>query len=131
MFKNQGALVSKHIVVIDDCRVTLAVLTDMLEGAGFRVSTAEDSVYSNHLIYSSSPPDLILLDVMLPHMAGDKKAKILKSREKSRDIPVLLISSKDERELAHMAERAGADGFLRKPFSAPQLLKTVQSHLAH
>lgn len=122
---------AKHIVVIDDCRVTLAIVTDMLEDAGFRVSTAEDSVYSNHLIYSSSPPDLILLDVMLPHMAGDKKARILKSREKSRDIPVLLISSKDECELALMVEKAGANGFLRKPFSAPQLLSKVHSHLLH
>ncbi|NVO00788.1 MAG: response regulator transcription factor [Geobacteraceae bacterium] len=122
---------SKHIVVIDDCRVTLAIVTDMLEDAGFRVSTAEDSVYSNHLIYSSTPPDLILLDVMLPHMAGDKKARILKSREKSRDIPVLLISSKDEWELALMVEKAGADGFLRKPFSAPQLLNSVNAHLLH
>lgn len=121
----------KHIVVIDDCRVTLAIITDMLEGAGFRVSTAEDSVYSNHLIYSSTPPDLIILDVMLPHMAGDKKARILKSREKSRNIPVLLISSKDENELAILVKKVGADGFLCKPFSAPQLLNTVHSNLLH
>lgn len=121
---------AKHIVIIDDCRVTLAMLTDMLEDAGFRVSTAEDSVYSNHLIYNSSPPDMILLDVMLPHMAGDKKAKLLKSRDKSRGIPVLLISSKNEDELAQMVARAGADGFLHKPFSADQLLNTVQTHLA-
>ena len=41
---------AKHIVIIDDCRVTLAIITDMLEHAGFRVSTAEESVYSNHPI---------------------------------------------------------------------------------
>lgn len=121
---------AKHIVVIDDCRVTLAMLTDMLEDAGFRVSTAEDSIYSNHLIYSSSPPDLILLDVMLPYMAGDKKAKLLKERNKSRDIPVLLISSKEEPELSQLVARSGANGFLKKPFSADTLLNTVQSHLA-
>lgn len=120
---------AKHIVIIDDCRVTLAMLTDMLEDAGFRVSTAEDSVYSNHLIYNSSPPDLILLDVMLPYMAGDKKAKLLKERDKSRDIPVLLISSKEEQELLQLVARSGANGFLRKPFSAATLLNTVQDHL--
>ena len=121
---------AKHIVIIDDCRLTLAMITDMLEDAGFRVTTAEDSVYSNHLIYNSSPPDLILLDVMLPHMSGDKKAKKLKTRKGSRDIPVLLISSKDEKELVEMVASSGADGFLRKPFSADKLLDTVQSHLA-
>jgi len=121
---------AKHIVIIDDCRVTLVMLADMLVDAGFRVSTAEDSIYSNHLIYNSSPPDLILLDVMLPHMAGDKKAKLLKTRDKSRDIPVLLISSKEEQELLQMVARSGANGFLQKPFSADKLLDTVQTHLA-
>jgi len=120
---------AKHIVIIDDCRVTLAMVTDMLEFAGFRVSTAEDSVYSNHLIYNSSPPDLILLDVMLPHMSGDKKARLLKSRDKSRNIPLLLISSKEERELFEMVASSGADGFLQKPFTADRLLHTVYAHL--
>jgi len=122
---------AKHIVIIDDCRVTLAMLTDMLEEAGFKVSTAEDSVYSNHLIYGSTPPDLILLDVMLPHMSGDKKAALLKNREKSRNIPVLLISTKGEQELLNMVARSGANGFLQKPFNSEQLLCTVYSHISN
>lgn len=122
---------AKHIVVIDDCRVTLAMLTDMLVDAGFSVSTAEDSVYSNHLIYGSSPPDLILLDVMLPHMSGDKKAALIKNREKSRNIPVLLISSKEEQELHVMVTRSGANGFLKKPFNSEQLLSTVYNHISN
>ncbi len=121
---------AKHIVIIDDCRVTLAMLTDMLEDGGFRVSTAEDSVYSNHLIYNSSPPDLILLDVMLPFMSGDKKAKLLKTRDKSREIPILLISSKGEQELLQMVAKSGANGFLKKPFTADKLLAAVHTHLA-
>jgi DNA-binding response OmpR family regulator len=121
---------AKHIVIIDDCRVTLAMVTDMLEFAGFRVSTAEEGVYSNHLIYNASPPDLILLDVMMPHMSGDKKARKLKERKGSRDIPVLLISSKDEAELHQMVATSGADGFLQKPFTADKLLCAVQTHLA-
>lgn len=122
---------SKHIVIIDDCRVTLAIVTDMLEGAGFKVSTAEDSIYSNHLIYGSTPPDLILLDVMLPHMTGDKKAVLLKNREKSRNIPVLLISSKGEQELLNMVSSSGANGFLQKPFNCEQLLCTVYNHISN
>ncbi len=122
-------MMAKHIVVIDDCRVTLAMLTDMLEYAGFKVSTAEDSVYSNHLIYNSSPPDLILLDVMLPHMSGDKKARKLKERKGSCNIPVLLISSKNESELHQMVVNSGADGFIHKPFTSDKLIQAVKSHL--
>lgn len=120
----------KHIVVIDDCRVTLAMASDFLASAGYRVSTADCGVYSNHLIYGRRKPDLILLDVMMPLMAGDKKVRLLKKREQSRQIPVLLMSSKNEQELRSLAVGAGADGYLPKPFSATQLVHLVQSFLA-
>jgi DNA-binding response OmpR family regulator len=120
----------KHIVVIDDCMVTLAIVSDFLSSAGYRVSTAESCVYSNHLIYSSSPPDLILLDLMMPFMSGDKKTRLLKERLKSRNIPIILISSKEESELSVIAANAGANGYLAKPFSATELVSTVQSYLA-
>jgi CheY-like chemotaxis protein len=121
---------SKHIVVIDDCKVVLAMASDFLGAAGFKVSTADNGVYSNHLIYSNTPPDLILLDVVMPLMSGDKKLKLLKSRDKSRNIPVLLISSKAEEELSELVETHGADGYLSKPFTASQLVRSVQSMLA-
>lgn len=120
---------SSHIVVIDDCPVTLAIISDFLAAAGFRVSTAACSVYSNHLIYTRRPPDLILLDVMLPLMSGTKKTQALKSRERSRNIPVLLMSSKEEAELRDLSVEAGADGYLPKPFSADHLVKTVRAAL--
>ncbi|HJV65952.1 MAG TPA: response regulator [Geomonas sp.] len=120
----------KHIVVIDDCKVVLAMASDYLEAAGFRVSTADNGVYSNHLIYSKTPPDLILLDVVMPLMSGDKKLKLLKSRDKSRNIPVLLISSKGEEELSELVAACGAEGYLAKPFTASQLVNSVQNMLA-
>lgn len=119
-----------HIVVIDDCQVTLAMVSDYLTDAGFRVSTSECPVYSNHLIYATRPPDLILLDVMMPLMSGTKKARALKSRERSRNIPVLLMSSKAEPELRTLTAMAGADGYLPKPFSAENLVRTIRAALA-
>lgn len=119
----------KHIVVIDDCKVAQAMASDFLEAAGFRVSTADDCVYSNHLIYARTPPDLILLDVVMPLMSGIKKLKLLKSREKSRNIPVLLVSTKKERELRELGAAHGADGCLPKPFTATELVASVRSLL--
>jgi len=121
---------SKHIVVIDDCPVTLAMVSDFLSDAGFNVSTAECGVYSNHLIYGVHTPDLILLDVMMPLMSGEKKAMLIKRREKSRCIPVLLMSSKEEDELKSIAARSGADGYVTKPFSAGSLVRTIETFLA-
>ena len=94
----------KHILVIDDDPVVLVMARDFLEDAGYRVSVANDAIYSNDVIYGSDPPDLILMDVMMPLMSGDKKVRALKRRDRSSNIPVLLISG-DENEEAR--ERAG------------------------
>jgi len=119
----------EHILIIDDDPVVLAMSRDFLEEAGFRVSTAEDAIYSNDVIYSKDPPALILMDVMMPLMSGDKKVRALKRRDQSSHIPVLLISGKEERELRRIAGEVGADGYLTKPFDAAKLVGTIRAHL--
>jgi len=117
---------SKHILVIDDDPVLLAIVGDYLTEAGFTVSTADCGIYSNNIIYSKNPPDLIVLDVIMPLMSGVKKAKLLKQREKSAHIPIILMSSKEEVELKTLAEEAMVNDYLCKPFSAEQLLDKVK-----
>lgn len=114
-----------HILVIDDCPLTLAIMKDQLSAAGYEVSTADSGVYSNHLIYGAQPPSLILIDILMPLMAGDRKVQMLKKRSKSRDIPVVLMSSMDVLELQRRAEVVGADGILHKPIGERELLETV------
>jgi DNA-binding response OmpR family regulator len=120
---------TKHIVIIDDCQVTLAMASDYLTAAGYDVATAECGVYANHLIYGRQAPDLILLDLVLPLMSGEKKARLLKFREKSRHIPILLMSSRQEEELQRITAMSGADGYITKPFTADDLVRTVRTHL--
>lgn len=120
----------KHILIIDDDPVLLAMVGDILKEAGFKVSTADCGIYSNNIIYSSNPPDLIILDVIMPLMSGVKKAKLLKQREKSAHIPIILMSSKEEEELKGLAEEAMANDYLHKPFSAEQLLEKTRALLA-
>jgi len=119
----------KHILVIDDDPVVRAMAQDFLEDAGHKVSSAADAIYSNDVIYSTSPPDLILMDVMMPLMAGDKKVVALKRRDKSSNIPVVLISAKEAAELKKIANAVGADGYLTKPFDAKKLVGAVQTYL--
>jgi DNA-binding response OmpR family regulator len=120
---------SKHILVIDDDPVLLAMVNDYLEAAGFAVSTADCGIYSNNIIYSKNPPDLIVLDVIMPLMSGVKKAKLLKQREKSAHIPIILMSSKDEQELKELAKEAMVNDYLCKPFTAEQLTAKVNALL--
>lgn len=120
---------SKHILVIDDDPVLLAIAGDYLTEAGFTVSTADCGIYSNNIIYGKTPPDLIVLDVIMPLMSGVKKAKLLKQREKSAHIPIILMSSKEEAELKNLATEAMANDYLCKPFTAEQLVDKVKSLL--
>lgn len=119
------SLMDKHILVIDDDPVLLTMTREYLEDAGFKVSTADCGIYSNHIIYGTPPPDLIVLDVIMPLMSGVKKAKLLKQREKSSHIPIILMSSKAEEELKGLAQEAMADDYLCKPFTADQLTAKV------
>lgn len=120
----------KQVLVIDDDPVLLAMVRDFLTEAGFAVSVADCGIYSNNIIYGKNPPDLIVLDVIMPLMSGVKKAKLLKQREKSAHIPIILMSSKEEPELKRLAADAGVEDFLHKPFTAAQLVEKVRKLLA-
>lgn len=120
----------KRILVIDDDPVLLAVVSDYLDEAGFSVVTANCGIYSNNIIYGNSPPDLIVLDVIMPLMSGVKKAKLLKQREKSAHIPIILMSSKEEQELKELAVEAMVNDYLCKPFTAEQLVVKINKLLS-
>ena len=121
---------SKHVLVIDDNRLILTILADLLANAGYRVSTAEDVVYCNDIIYGDLPPDLILMDIHLPFMSGNKKVSIMKRRPTGNNIPIILISAMGENELKAKAADCGADGYLAKPIDDQLLLATVEQILS-
>ena len=120
----------KRVVVIDDSKLVLAVAADALQGAGYEVVTADSGIEANRHIYSSRRPDLILIDVMMPMLNGDRKVRLLKERESSRNIPILLMSTKPREELEILARNSGADGYVLKPFDDNSLIRQVESILA-
>ncbi len=119
----------KRIVIIDDDRLILTIASDFLSHAGFLVETSACGLKSNDLIYTNPPPDLILIDVMMPLMSGDQKLRSLKANRKSRDIPIVLMSGKSVDELENLADNCGADGYLTKPFTALSLVNTARKYL--
>jgi DNA-binding response OmpR family regulator len=116
----------KKIVVVDDSELVLEMASDILEGAGYEVCTASNSIEANQYIFSVERPALIILDVMMPLLDGDKKLKILKNSEHTSNIPVIYLSSKPEAELQQLTVDTGADGYVCKPFSAAALLAVVR-----
>ena len=119
----------KRILVIDNDEVTLALVQALLEGEGFEVESACSGLGANEHIYGDHPPDLILLDVMMPFQDGLQKLEFLKERETSRSIPVVLMSSKPRLELERLSRSSGAQGFIVKPVEKSVLLAAMSKHL--
>lgn len=119
----------KQLLVVDDSELVLAMAKDFLERAGYVVLTAESGIEANRYIYSARKPDLIILDVMLPMLDGNKKAKMLKDKDETKDIPILLLSSKEETELQRLVKESGANGYIRKPFTPELIISMVKQHL--
>src|SRR4029077_20747622 len=77
----------------------------------------------------STPPDLVLSDVMMPRLDGFGLLKALRADERTRQLPVILLSARAGEEAAVEGLDAGADDYLVKPFSARELLARVRAHL--
>ena len=120
----------KRIIIIDDDSMILDIASAFLTKANFQVDTTSCALSANSLIYRNPPPDLILVDVMMPLMTGDAKLKSLKSNRKTREIPVVLMSAKTKEELGSLARECGADGFLTKPFTESDLVRKIREFIS-
>ncbi|GFO63506.1 response regulator [Geomonas paludis] len=121
---------NKKILIIDDSELVLAMAKDALDQAGYQVLTATNGIEANRFIFAKDRPDLIIMDIMMPMLDGNKKAKLLKENEVSRDIPILLLSSKSEAEMRELVDEAKANGYILKPFTPAQIIKAVSAVLA-
>lgn len=121
---------SKNILIIDDSEVVLAMAKDALEREGYQVQTATNGIEANRYIFSRNRPSLIIMDIMMPMLDGNEKAKILKDNELSRDIPILLLSSKSDEEMRRLTADARADGYILKPFAPAEIAAKVKKCLS-
>ncbi|RII25552.1 MAG: two-component system response regulator [Geobacter sp.] len=119
-------MAQKRILIVDDSELVLVMARDPLEAAGYEVVTASSGIEANSYIFAARKPDLIILDVMLPMLDGNKKAKLLREKDFSKEIPILLLSSKGEEELRYMVSESGANGFIRKPFTSEGIVARVR-----
>jgi DNA-binding response OmpR family regulator len=118
------------VLVVDDSEIVLDMARDILEERGFVVMTALSAKDSDRFIYCDERPDVIVMDVMLPVLDGDKKTRMLKDDVTTRDIPVLLLSSKPEEDLLVLVMESGADGYIRKPFASGLLVGKIEEVVA-
>lgn len=116
------------IFVIDDSPTGLAAARAILEDAGYTVF-AFDTPLGVTREMARQRPDLLLVDVNMPALSGDKLCKLIRSLGSTRHTLVLLYSSKSVKELRELAASCGADGFVRKSPDPEELLSAIREHI--
>jgi two-component system, sensor histidine kinase and response regulator len=118
------------LLVVDDLPDNLFLIDVILGGEDHYQLSYVDNGQAALEAVELSPPDLILLDVMMPGMTGYEVIRRIRQNSNLPYVPILLITAHDELNMAEGLE-AGADGFIRKPFDIQELLDCVQSILAN
>lgn len=116
------------ILVVDDKHENIEILTLRLEAQGYRIVAARDGEEALDLCRSELP-DLVLLDIMMPKLDGLAVVREIKSDERTRDIPVILVTAKSDVRDVVAGLDAGGDDYLSKPFDHAALLARVRSML--
>jgi class 3 adenylate cyclase/CheY-like chemotaxis protein len=117
------------VLAVDDTPDNLSLLTGLLKES-YRVKVANSGEKALKIAFSDDPPDLILLDIMMPEMDGYEVCRQLKGNPVARDIPVIFLTAKSEVEDERMGLELGAVDYLTKPVSPPLMLARVKNHLA-
>lgn len=115
----------KRVLVLDDSELVLEMAKDFLVESGFDVAVAMDLMEANSHLFKYDP-HVIVIDVMMPMLSGDKTARVLKQNKNTSQIPILLLSSKPEDELRRLVAESGAEGFLRKPFTKRDIVAKIE-----
>jgi signal transduction histidine kinase len=116
-----------HILVVDDSPDNLFLVQTILEEEGYEITLAEDGRVALEQI-EVSPPDLVLLDVMMPEMDGFEVTKRIRENPKLPFMPILLITAHDHPSVVKGLD-TGAEDFIRKPVEVDELLARVRSLL--
>lgn len=116
------------VLVVDDNRNNVRLLTGILEDETFEVISTQRAVAAVELAHSNKP-DIILLDIMMPEMDGFEVCKLLKEESEIKDIPVIMVTAKTDTVDVKKALEIGAFDYIKKPIDDIEVIARVRSAL--
>lgn len=118
-----------RILLIDDHQTVFRLLEAIVRIKGYKLLYAE-SGQQGIVMARQEKPDLILLDVMMPDIDGFKVCQYLKENDSTKDIPVMFLTARGAEDDMATGRKAGAAGFMTKPFQTIDVLKQIERILA-
>lgn len=125
---DKGELNQKRILVVDDEEEIVEMLKINLERKNYRVSSAYNGKQAIDLVHQT-PPDLILLDFMLPAYSGPEVADKLKTMPATADIPIIFLTARSDNDSIITGLKTGAADYITKPFNISELLVRIETQL--
>lgn len=127
--ENEMDISGIKVMVIDDSKTIRRTAESLLKKAGCDVITAIDGFEALALI-ADLHPDVIFVDIMMPRLDGYQTCALIKHNEVYRDIPVIMLSSKDGLFDRARGRIVGSEQYLTKPFTKDELLGAIRRHVS-
>ncbi|HTN64792.1 MAG TPA: response regulator [Burkholderiaceae bacterium] len=113
-----------RVLITEDEPNIVESLTFILQRAGYQVTSVLDGEAAVRRL-RSDPPDIMILDVMLPRLNGFEILKLIKTDPFLKSLPVVILTAKGQAHDRQLAEEIGADAFITKPFSNREIIEQV------
>ena len=126
--EQENQIAGSSVLVVDDNRQNLELLVAYLEDLDCEIVTAENGIKAMEMV-KQSPPDLILLDVMMPQISGFEVCRRLKGDPNTTGIPIIMVTALSEFGDIERAIDSGTDDFLSKPVNKWELITRVKTML--
>lgn len=120
---------TSRILVVDDEPVNLQVLENHLALQNYTITKAVNGIQALELLNSEQSFDLILLDVMMPRMSGFEVCEALREMYTTYQLPIIMLTAKDQVADVVMGFQVGANDYVTKPFAKDELLARIETHL--
>jgi|TARA_B100000315_G_scaffold256027_1_gene300978 two-component system cell cycle response regulator DivK len=119
---------AKSILIVEDNELNMKLIDDLLQAHGYNTLQTNDGREAVNLT-EENKPDLILMDIQLPKISGLNITKIIKANNDLKNIPIIAVTAFAMKGDEEKILEGGCDGYISKPISVPDFLKTVAEFL--